>query len=366
MRQIFILVASMGMAAAAAAKSLDIYYIDTEGGQATLFVAPNGKTVLVDTGNTGSRDPMRIAEVAKAANVTQIDYLLVTHYHGDHVGGYPELAKLLPIKNFVDHGQTVQPEQNFPAKQAYDAAIKVNPHVVPKPGDQLPIGDGVVWTIVSAAGQTLTKGMAGAPGAGAKNPYCATHKAKEVTMDLENGQSVGSVITYGKFRTVDLGDLLWDWEAKLACPINVIGTVDLYLTTHHGMNWSGAPALVNALHSRVAIMNNGNRKGAAVETFQTLESSPGLEDLWQLHWSVSGGLEHNVAANFIANLETPAITADLIVNPPETPPPGVRPPTIGNPDHAPAYWIKVSAQQDGSFTVTNTRNGFSKTYEARR
>jgi beta-lactamase superfamily II metal-dependent hydrolase len=368
-QQIALLMASMcvaNVAGAATAKPLDIYYIDTEGGQATLFVAPNGKTVLVDTGNSGARDPQRIAEVAKVANVTQIDYLLVTHYHGDHVGGYLELAKLLPIRNFVDHGVTVQPEQNIPAKQAYDAAIQANPHIVPKPGDKLPIGGGVEWTIVSSAGQTLTKALAGGPGAGAKNPWCATHKPKEVTMDLENGQSVGSVIEYGKFRTVDLGDLLWDWEAKLACPVNVIGTVDLYLTTHHGMNWSGAPALVYALHPRVAIMNNGNRKGAAVETFQTLEAAPGLEDLWQLHWSVGGSLEHNAPGVFIANLEAPATAADIVLNPPPAPTPGVRPPTIGNPDHSPAWWIKVSAQQDGSFTVTNTRNGFSKTYGTQR
>jgi beta-lactamase superfamily II metal-dependent hydrolase len=362
---IFFLAISLGFMASAHAKTLDIYYIDTEGGQSTLFVAPNGRSVLVDTGNTGTRDAGRIAQVAKAAKVTQIDYLLITHYHSDHVGGYPELVKLIPIKNYIDHGVTAQPEQNFPAKQAYDAAVKVNPHRVAKPGDKVPIDDGVDWTIVSAGGQTLEKNMDGAPNAGSKNPYCAAYTPKEITMELENAQSVGSVISYGKFRTIDLGDLLWNWESRLACPINRIGTIDVLLTSHHGMSWSGVPALIYALRPRVAIMNNGNRKGGAVETFQTLESSPGLENLWQLHWSVGASLEHNVASNFIANVESPAITADVIANPQKDPPPGVRPPTIGDPDHSPAYWIKVSAQADGSFTVTNTRNGFSKTYEAR-
>jgi competence protein ComEC len=365
MRQIVLLLAvSLGTASSVDAKTLDIYYIDAEGGQSTLFVAPNGKSVLVDTGNTGARDAGRIMEVARAAKVTQIDYLLITHYHGDHVGGYLELSKLIPIKNYVDHGTTVQPEQNFPARQAYDAAVQVNPHMVAKPGDTLPIGDGINWTIVSAGGKTLAKNMTGAPGAGSSNPYCAAYKPKEITMDLENAQSVGSVISYGKFRTIDLGDLLWNWEAQLACPVNRIGTIDVLLTTHHGMSWSGAPALIYALRPRVAIMNNGNRKGGTVETFQTLESSPGLENLWQLHWSVSASLEHNAASNFIANIETPAVAADVIANPQKDPPPGVRPPTIGDPEHSPAYWIKVSAQPDGSFTVTNTRNGFSKTYQA--
>jgi hypothetical protein len=212
----------------------------------------------------------------------------------------------------------------------------------------------------------LAQNMDGAPNAGSKNPYCATYKPKDITVDLENAQSVGSVISYGKFRTIDLGDLLWNWEGQLACPVNRIGTIDVLLTTHHGLSWSGAPALVYALKPRVAIMNNGNRKGGAIETFQTLESSPGLENLWQLHWSVGASLEHNAASVFIANVETPATAAAVIANPPSEPPPGVRPPTVGNPDHSPAYWIKVSAQANGTFTVTNTRNGFSKTYQARQ
>lgn len=350
-------------------RSLDIYYIDTEGGQSTLFVLPSGQTVLVDTGNEGTRDPLRIMEVINAAGVKQIDYLLITHYHGDHIGGFLELSKRIPILHYVDHGPTVQPEQHGASKQAYDAAIANGPHIVPKPGDRLPLA-GIDWTIVSSAGNTLTTNLAHAPGAGAANPSCAQFIPKDIKVDLENAQSVGSVIQYGKFRTIDLGDLLWNWEARLVCPVNHIGTVDLLLTTHHGLAWSNAPQLIYALAPRVVIMNNGTQKGGAVETFQTLESSPGLEDLWQLHWSANGLLEYNTPGRFIANIESPATAASLISNPPPPmvlplPPNAPRPAPVGDPEHSPAYWIKVSAQPDGTFTVTNTRNGLSKTYRAR-
>lgn len=350
-------------------KSLEIYYIDTEGGQATLFVAPSGQTVLVDTGNEGTRDPLRIMEVIRAAGVKQIDYLLITHYHADHIGGFLELSKLIPILHYVDHGPTVQPEQNSASKQAYDSAIARGPHIVPQPGDHLPI-PGIDWTIVSSAGRTLGTNLSHAPGAGAANPYCARLVPKDIKVDLENAQSVGSVIQYGRFRTVDLGDLLWNWEARLVCPVNHLGTVDLLLTTHHGLAWSNVPQLIWALSPRVVIMNNGTQKGGAIESFETIESSPGVEDLWQLHWSVNGLLEYNTPGRFIANIETPATAASLIASPPPPlvlpfRPDAPRPPPIGNSEHSPAYWIKVSAQTDGSFTVTNTRNGFSKTYSSR-
>jgi beta-lactamase superfamily II metal-dependent hydrolase len=362
---ILALAGACGTAAAQSApKTLDIYYIDTEGGQASLFVAPGGETVLLDTGNNGTRDPNRIIEATKAAGVTKIDYLLITHYHGDHVGGYLELAKQIPILHYVDHGQTVQPEQVFDSRTAYDEAVKTHPHIVAKPGDKLPI-PGIDWTIVSSAGKVLDAPMTGQPGAGLPNPYCADYKPKEITVDLENAQSVGSVIRYGKFRTVALGDLLWNWEAQLACPVNKIGTVNEMLTTHHGLTWSGVPALIYALHPQVVVMNDGVRKGAAPESFDTLEAAPGLENLWQLHWSANVGLEHNVAGKYIANIETPEVTADVIAHPPGPIAPGTRPPVIGNPDHSPAYWIKVSAQADGTFTVTNSRNGFTKTYKPR-
>jgi competence protein ComEC len=361
--------------AAAPPETLDIYYIDTEGGQSSLFVSPSKQTVLVDTGFAGTRDAERIVQALKASGSSQIDYLIVTHYHGDHVGGFPELAKRIPIMHYVDHGQTVETAPPSPSKQAYDAAIENKAaHIVASVGLKLPVS-GLNWTIVTAAGKVLAKDMSGAPGAGARNEYCADFKPKDIQIDMENAQSVGSVIEYGKFRTIDFGDLLWNKEAELMCPKNHIGTIDLLLTSHHGMSWSGSQVLVHALRPRVAVMNNGISKGGEVEAFENLESSPGLENLWQLHWSANGLLEHNVAAKFIANLENPQITADIIANPPVPvvsalgpPPPAPatprpRPPSLGNnTDHSPAFWIKVSAQSDGTFSVTNARNGFTKTY----
>jgi competence protein ComEC len=371
--------------AQSAGKTLDIYYVDTEGGQSTLFVSPSGQTVLVDTGNNGTRDPNRIMEAVKAAGVKQIDYLVITHYHGDHIGGYPELSKLIPIAHIVDHGPTVQPEQKH---EIYDQGVAKGPHIVPKPGDKLPV-TGIDWTFVSVAGKTLKTNLSGAPGAGRPNPYCADFKPKDVQTDLENGQSTGSVISYGKFRTIDLGDLLWNVEGDLMCPTNHIGTVDLYLTTHHGLDWSNSKVVVWAIQPRVAIMNNGTRKGGQLEVYDTLENTPGLEDLWQLHWSYNGMLEHNVPGRFIANVDDTAQVSAIVANPPTpasqplgpapargarggAPPAATQAPggpypagVSGDPNHSPAYWIKVSAQSDGTFTVTNTRNGFSKTYKAR-
>jgi beta-lactamase superfamily II metal-dependent hydrolase len=358
---LFIAIPTAASLAQTRSKTLDIYDIDTEGGHAVLFVSPSGETALLDTGWPGVRDAHRIMEAAKTAGVKQIDYLVITHFHADHIGGFMELAKFIPIKHYVDHGVTVQPEQHIESKQAYDAAIVKGLHIIVKPGDKLPI-TGIDWTIVSSAGKTLATNMTGVPGAGQTNPYCAGFVPKNIQVDLENAESVGSVIAYGRFRTMDLGDLLWNFEGQLACPVNRIGTIDLLLTTHHGSNWSGVPALIYAIKPKVAIMNNGSTKGGSVEAFETLESSPGLEDIWQLHWSANGLLEHNAAGKFIANLEKPAITAGIIANPPPPTPPGALPAAIGNPDHSPAYWIKVSAKSDGTFTVTNIRNGFSKTY----
>jgi competence protein ComEC len=398
------------------AGALNIYYIDTEGGQATLFVSPSGESLLVDTGNPGGRDTDRIELAMADAGVKQIDHLVITHYHVDHVGGLAELVKRVPVKHFYDHGATIETQrEQVPGFQAAYAEIYGKAtHTVLKPGDKVPFA-GVDWQIVAAAGNVLKTNMAGAPGAGRPNPSCADFKPKDIQTDLENGQSTSSVIAFGKFRTVDFGDLLWNVEHDLMCPTNRIGTVDLYLTTHHGLDWSNSKDVVYALQPRVAIMNNGTRKGGQIGVFETLESAPGLEDLWQLHWSYNGVLEHNAPGRFIANMEDAATASGIIANPPPPstsalgppqprrggpPPAGAGgtvapavmapggqgqppadggqapggpgrggPPGFGRGNaaaaHVPAYWIKVSAQADGTFTVTNARNGFSKTYTPR-
>ena len=197
---------------------------------------------------------------------------------------------------------------------------------------------------------------------------------KARTLDPDNGSSAGFAMTFGKFRTVDLGDLTWNGELDIICPVNRIGKVDLYLVSHHGIDRSNSPALVHGLQPRVAIMNNGTRKGGAPDTFKVLEASPGLEDLWQLHWSYNVGVEHNAPGVFIANIDDNETIAGVLT----APPPAPRGAGAGRgaagagrgggsgggaaAAHTPAYWLKVSAERDGTFTVTNPRNGFSKTY----
>jgi len=349
-------------AQAPAAGTLDIYFIDVEGGQATLFVSPTRESLLVDTGFPGDRDTGRILEVMKDAGLRQLDHLLLTHYHVDHVGNAQNLAARIPVKHFYDHGATAEPDrEQVPGFQkAYaDLAAKAARTSL-KPGDKVPFA-GVDWRIVTAAAQAIKTPLGGAPGAGAANPDCNGFEPKNTTQDPDNGYSVGSVIAFGKFRTIDLGDLYWDREFDLMCPANRVGTVDLYIVSHHGSDLSGSAALVHALQPRVAIMDNGARKGGSASTFAVLESSPGLEDLWQLHWSVNGGTEHNAPGAFIANVEDNAALAALL-----TAPPGGGGRGNASANHAPAHLIKVSAREDGTFTVSNTRNGFSKTYKPRR
>ena len=247
------------------------------------------------------------------AGVKQIDHLILTHYHVDHVGGLQELAKRVPIKHFVDHGPSVEEREQVPGFQAAYAELYAKAkHTVAKPGDKLPVA-GLDWRIITSAGKAITTAL---PGGGKPNPACASFTPRPATNDPENGQSVGSVITFGKFRTIDLGDLLWDNEKDFMCPNNLVGTVDLYIASHHGIDASGSPALVHGLQPRVAIEQNGTRKGGTVQTNRTLYSSPGFEDVWQLHWSYNAGTEFNPAGLFIANIDEPAVIAAVLTAPP--------------------------------------------------
>lgn len=342
-------------------RPFDIYSIDVEGGQSTLFVSPSGESLLVDTGSAGARDADRIAATAKQAGLTQIDYLVITHYDGDHVGGVKDLSDRLPIRAFVDHGPRVPPAGAAPltpqgqanlerVDTAYAEARAKGRHIEVKAGDQVPIR-GLDVRVVSSRGEVITRPL---PGAGAANPLCRDFMAHPQDTS-ENINSVGMVIGYGdRFRMLDLGDLTWNTEHDLVCPNNLLGTVDVYLTTHHGLARSGPPALVHAVAAQIAVMNNGPRKGASRETWDTLKSAPTLEDIWQLHYSVErppsaafeekaqpGGKDANAPEPFIANLDE-------------------APPT-----HSPAHSLKISVRADGSFVVMNPRNGYSKEYKPR-
>src|ERR1700752_4605549 len=281
-----------------ASKTLDIYLSDPEGGKAALFVAPSGETVLVDTGNPVARDTDRIMAMLAEAGVKELDYVILTHYHVDHVGGLQELAKRVPIKHYVDHGPSVEEREQVAGFQAAYAELYAKAkHTVAKPGDKLPVA-GLDWRIVTSAGKAITTPL---PGGGKPNAACAGFTPRNDSPTDDNGQSVGSVITFGKFRAIDLGDLLWNKEKDLMCPNNLVGPIDLYIASHHGIDASGSAALVHGLQPRVAIEQNGTRKGGTVQTNQTLYSSPGFEDLWQLHWSYNAGTEYNPAGVFIPN-----------------------------------------------------------------
>ncbi len=375
-----IAVMPVALTAAQTRSTLDIYVIDVEGGNATLFVAPSGQSLLIDTGNGGAgamRDADRIVAAIRDAGLTQIDHLITTHYHGDHYGAMAEVAKQVPVREFIDHGANVQPNPATDAflKDVYPTLYATSKHTVVKPGDRVTLA-GVDVRVVSSAGQVLTTPLAGG---GRANPYCAAHKPKDPDAS-ENAQSVGTHFTFGRFRAVHLGDLTWNKEHDLMCPANRLGTVDLFVVSHHGQASSNAPILVHALAPRAMVMNNGTRKGGQPEAMRTLHTSPGLEDLWQIHFSQLSGQEYTVPGMFIANgVDEPVVTmpiepfvppAPAVVSPAGgAPTAGVAlapPPGGGAPAHnGPAYWIKIAASKDGSFTVTNARNAFTKSYAPR-
>ena len=344
-----------------AAKTLDIYVIDVEGGNATLLVSPQGESLLIDTGNAGAaavRDADRIIAAANDAKLQQIDHLITTHWHGDHFGGMAELAKQIPIREFIDHGPNVQPGAAADAflKDVYPQLYSKAKHTVAKPGDKIAIA-GFDARVVTSAGETIKNAL---PGAGKPNPYCALYKPGQ--NNAEDPQSVGTHITFGKFRTLHLGDLTMNKEFELMCPNNRLGTVDVFLGLHHGQATSNSEVIVHALRPRVAIMNNGIRKGGEPVVMKVINSSPGLENLWQMHFSQLSGQEYTVPGLFIANTVDEQPTAMPIVPMPPPQPGGAAvapPPPVHN---GTAHWIKVSAEQDGSFTVINSRNGFSKKY----
>lgn len=334
-------------AQAPGATTLDIYVIDVEGGQATLLVTPAGQTLLVDAGfpSTGTfdsrpgdpataRDPQRILDVARRAGVSRIDYLLVTHFHGDHVGGVPELARLIPIGTFIDHGGVNDDAERVAGTQAmyqaYAAVRATGRHLQPRPGDRLPL-TGVEATVVSSAGITLAAPLAGA-GAGA-NAACRPPgpPAQEVT---ENPRSTGFLLQFGRFRFLDVGDLSGAPLFNLVCPSDRLGPVDVYLVAHHGGADAADPSTFAAVRPRVAILNNGAVKGGAPETLKALRAMPGIHT-WQVHRSEITGAE-NVAEERIANLS-----------------------------EATSNWIMVRAHEDGSFEVTNHRTGATTRYPAR-
>jgi competence protein ComEC len=346
---VLMLLAGTTLAATDSEPSLDIYFIDVEGGQSTLVVTPDKHSLLIDTGWAGdgsgfhtgdphrARDANRVVAAARDAGVREIDYLLITHFHPDHDGGVSELAKLMPIRVFIDHGSPSEEAEKTSAetRHAFAAYVKVRSaaagHLQPRPGDLLPLSD-LEATVVSSAGATLRTPL---PGAGEKNPLCRD-RATAPGDPYENPRSTGLAIRYGRFRFLDVGDLSGQPLFNLACPKNMVGPVDVYLVAHHGGPDVADRATFAAFRPRVAIMNNGLHKGGARTTYQALHQVPGLEDIWQLHWSADAG-DANFTAPYIANL-----------------------------DESSAHWIKLVARQDGSFRIFNQRTDEQKEYGPRQ
>ena len=339
--------------------TLDIYVVDVEGGNAVLFVTPANESVLIDSGNGGAaavRDAERIMAAAKDAGLTKIDHLITTHYHGDHIGGLAELAGRMPILDFIDHGANVQPNANTDAflQGGYRDLYNKTKHTVAKPGDRILL-TGVDWRIVTAAQHALQMPL---EGRAVPNRYCANAVPQTGVNITEDDQSVGSVIAFGRFRTMHLGDLTLNRQIELMCPNNRIGVIDLLIAARHG-NVNGE-FLVNAINPRVIVTNNGTRKGAQPEAMKIFFAAPRIEDVWQVHFSLLGGQEYAVPGMFIANVFDQQPEA-LPVAPFTPPPAGQQPPPP--PEHnGKAYYFKISAQRDGTFTLTNTRNAFTKTY----
>jgi beta-lactamase superfamily II metal-dependent hydrolase len=365
------LTAALGPVEAQRPRALTIYVVDVEGGNAQLYVAPSGESLLIDTGNAGTaavRDAERILAAAKDAGVTRIDHLISTHFHGDHVGGVAEVASRLPIAEFIDHGPNVQPGPQIDGvMQQYAALAAKATHRVVRPGDRIPL-PGVDWRIVTSGAATLRAPL---PGAGGANPYCAGFRRHEVNPvsgqpvgNTEDEQSVGSHITFGRFRLLYVADLPWNQEFDLMCPANRIGDVDVFIASRHGQFSSNSEALVHAVRPRVTIVNNGIRKGGQPESMKVLFTAPRLQDVWQVHASELSGQEHTVPGVFIANLlDTPLSSMPLA---PMIPPARGAQALPVPPHDGPAYWIKIEAQADGSFAVMNGRNGFGKRYPADR
>jgi competence protein ComEC len=316
-----------------AAETLDIYVIDTEGGKALLILSPSGQSILVDAGFPGfnDRDAIRIEEAAKAAGVKKFDFLVVTHYDLDHVNNVPATVARIPAAVFMDHGEAVakDPMTTKGVAGYLDAAAKAS-RVVLKPGDKIPI-KGLDALVVTSAGKAIQSPV---KGGGAPNSFCGDAPPKPQADNSENAQSVGLLYTFGRFRMLDLADLTWNKELELMCPNNPIGTVDLFMVSHHGFDASNSPALVHAVQPKVTIMNNGARKMGSPAVLRIIRSSPGLAAAYQLHFSENAP-DDNPPDEFLAN---------------------TRSSSDGN-------WIKVSAERSGRFSVTNGRTGVTKSYE---
>jgi competence protein ComEC len=352
--------AAPSIAAGADQGVLHMISIDVDGGGGTLFVTPEGKSLLIDTGwpaataarTGGETSAQRIAAAAASLGITRLDYVIITHYHIDHLGGVVDLLAELPVGTFIDHGVNRElppplnpnaPPNATPGRGAgnstqanyekYVALLAGHGHIIAKPGDKLRIGSMTV-TFVTADQQVIAKPLLGA---GKPNPACQGIGTMDADGGIENAESVGSIITFGKVKIAALGDLSWNMEGKLFCPVDRVGPVDILVVTQHGSNLSSNPASVAALRPIVAVMGNGATKGGDPEPIKTVGASPRLQGFWRLH-SSERHPDTDGPADYVANLTS-------------------------RPDEGHAIRLRITTT--GAIVVTNDRNDFSKIYQVK-
>lgn len=358
----------------AADGALKMVAIDVEGGGGTLFVAPDGTSLLVDTGwpsgagmlpspDGAKNSADRIVAAAHKLGVKKLDYVIITHYHMDHAGGVSDLVRRIPVGTFIDHGvnaEHVAPGEKVPVDlkggtpdelyPIYLNAIKGHNHIVAKPGQVIRMG-AMTDTIVASDAKVLDKPLAGA---GMKNPACDTAEALSTKDEggVENTHSVASVISFGKVRIAAFGDLSWKAEHALSCPVTRIGHINVLVATQHGSGISSNPASIADMKPDVVVMGSGGKKGGDESVIKTVHASPGLQGFWQLHDSYAHP-EWARDKNYVANLNPPAADVAKYAKAMFTAPPDQ------------GYDIALSITRDGAVTVTNSRNGFTKTYRTK-
>ena len=335
--------------ASSADRRLDIYFVDVEGGGATLIVTPEGESVLIDSGSPGARDAGRIhAVAAQVAGLTRIDFFVLTHFHLDHFGGISQLAALMPVGQVYDRGIPLHDPDHNPSDAFFLSMI--GPYRSFAAGGRSLVLPGLVLPLSDARGGTRTVVRCVASGgrfvdapAGAKPNPLASENSHHDLEPTDNDLSSAWVLDFGPFRFWDGGDLTWNMEGEVVTPVNRVGQVDVYQVDHHGLGFSNNPVLIHSLDPTVSVMNNGPTKGTAKSTLAALESSPGLQAMYQVHKNLRReDPEDNTAPEFIANFAS-------------------------DPNHADANFIKVSVAPDGaSYTVAIPASGYSRAFQTRQ